>query len=50
MRESPFSFKVPTMMSHLLRPLKVSNCGRGRCLSHVGTEGDRANRYRLFPV
>lgn len=39
MRESPFSFKVLTMMSHLLRPLKVSNCGRGRCLSHVGTEG-----------
>jgi hypothetical protein len=41
MRESPFSFKVPTMMSHLLRPLRVSNCGRGRCLSHVGTEGCR---------
>lgn len=39
MRESPFSFKVPAMMSHLLRPLGVSNCGRGRCLIHVGTEG-----------
>lgn len=37
MRESSLSFELPTMMFHPLRPLKVSNCGPGRCLSHVGT-------------
>ena len=27
----------------VLRPLKVSNCGQGRCLSYVGTEGSGLN-------
>ena len=40
LRESPWSFKLPTIMSIFSAPWKFSNCGRGRCLSHVGTEGN----------